>query len=56
MSIEHFNIGDIATCPECGKEFEINGDDDFDDYFEHVTTCVPGEDDYEAWIDRKRKR
>ena len=39
MSIESFNIGDIAECPECSKEFEFHSEDDFDDYFEHVSTC-----------------
>jgi len=55
MSVDTFHIGDTAECPKCGKEFEINGDDDFDDYFYHVTTCGPSEDDYEVWLDRKRK-
>lgn len=37
-------LGDIVECPHCGKEFEMkNLDDeninDFDVYFEHVTTC-----------------
>lgn len=44
MSIQELGIGDIAECPHCGKEFEINNldeneFDDFDAYFEHVTTC-----------------
>ncbi len=44
MSIEDFVLGDIAECPHCGKEFELNNfhedePDDFDEYFEHITTC-----------------
>lgn len=34
MAIYEFAEGDIMECPYCEKEF-----DDFDDYFEHVTTC-----------------
>lgn len=42
--IEEFELGDIAVCHHCGKEFEMNNLDeddwnDFDKYFEHVTTC-----------------
>lgn len=42
--IEEFEQGDIAECPHCGKEFEMNNlseDDynDFDQYFEHVSVC-----------------
>ena len=42
--IQEFGLGDIVECPHCGKEFEINNLDendinDFDNYFEHVTTC-----------------
>lgn len=37
-------LGDVIECPHCGKEFEMNNldedeIDDFDNYFEHVTTC-----------------
>jgi hypothetical protein len=44
MSIQEFSLGDIAECPNCGKEFELNNLDDedindFDMYFEHITTC-----------------
>lgn len=44
MSIQEFSLGDIAECPNCGKYFEMNNLDDdelndFDNYFEHVTTC-----------------
>jgi len=44
MSIQYFNVGDIAQCPNCSKEFEMSNLDDeelndFDEYFEHVTTC-----------------
>lgn len=40
--------GDIRECPHCGKEFEMNDlseDDlnDFDNYFEHITTCEEDE-------------
>lgn len=42
--VDEFELGDVAVCPHCGKEFEMNNLDednwnDFDDYFEHVTTC-----------------
>lgn len=41
---EELKLGDIVECPICGKEFEMtnfDGEklDDFDLYFEHVTTC-----------------
>lgn len=44
MPIEEFYEGDVAECPVCGKEFELNNLDedelnDFDEYFEHITTC-----------------
>lgn len=44
MSIHEFSLGDIAECPRCGREFELNNMDeeelnDFDEFFEHVTTC-----------------
>ncbi|MFD1777035.1 hypothetical protein [Paenibacillus rhizophilus] len=47
-----FGLGDIAECPRCGREFEINNldDEELDDadrYFEHVTTC-DGEGDSES--------
>ena len=48
MSVEEYNMGDVAECKWCGKEFVIGGDDDFDDYFYHVTTCAnqePGMED-----------
>lgn len=42
--IQEFELGDIAECYGCGKEFEMNNLDekninDFDIYFDHVTTC-----------------
>lgn len=38
------SLGDVVECPHCRKEFEINDVDednynDFDIYFEHVSTC-----------------
>ncbi|WP_190323389.1 hypothetical protein [Rummeliibacillus sp. TYF-LIM-RU47] len=44
MAIQEFRLGDIAECPHCGKEFEMNNLDeedynDFDQYFEHVSVC-----------------
>lgn len=44
MSIQDFGLGDIAECPNCGKEFEMNNFDeddidDFDNYLEHITIC-----------------
>ncbi|MGO4890316.1 hypothetical protein ACJ2A9_21420 [Anaerobacillus sp. MEB173] len=44
MSIREFSLGDIVECEHCGKEFELNNldedeFDDFDGYFEHITTC-----------------
>lgn len=39
-----FQEGDIAVCPRCGAEHEMNyldedELDDFDEYFMHITTC-----------------
>ena len=47
MDIE-IREGDYVNCIHCGKEFHIknvsdNDWDDFDSYFEHLTTC-DGED------------
>lgn len=44
MPVQEFELGDIAECPHCGKEFEMNDLDeedynDFDKYFEHVSNC-----------------
>ena len=44
VAIHDFGLGDVAECPQCGKEFEMNNLDDeeindFDVYFEHFTTC-----------------
>lgn len=44
MPIFEFEEGDVAICPHCEKEFEINNlkDDDYNDfdvYFEHVSIC-----------------
>lgn len=44
MTFQDFELGDIAECPICGKEFEMNdlGEEDyndFDKYFEHVSIC-----------------
>lgn len=44
MAYTEVRLGDIIECPECGKSFEMNDlseDDlnDFDVYFEHITTC-----------------
>ncbi|KIL74210.1 hypothetical protein [Bacillus badius] len=44
MPIHEFGLGDIAECPNCGRGFELNNLDeeelnDFDEYFEHITTC-----------------
>ena len=44
MPTVEFEEGDIAECPHCGLEFEMNdlSEDDWDNsdaYFEHVTTC-----------------
>jgi hypothetical protein len=44
LSIQHYGVGDIAECPHCGREFELMNLeeeelDDFDEYFEHITTC-----------------
>lgn len=41
---EEFEEGDVAQCPHCGKEYKLDNlseddYDDFDQYFEHVTTC-----------------
>jgi len=48
MGIEEYSIGDIVACPTCYKEFEINSDDDFDNYFYHITTCDPADKDEET--------
>ena len=42
MAVQEFESGDIAECPHCGREFEMNNldeedFDDFDEYFMHVT-------------------
>lgn len=44
MSIYEYEQGDVMECPNCGKEFTLENIDedeldDFDAYFEHVTTC-----------------
>lgn len=44
VSVQEYGLGDIAECPLCGKEFEMNNLDDedindFDLYFEHISTC-----------------
>lgn len=44
MSVQEFELGDIAECPNCEKEFELKDSkedepDSFDEYFEHITTC-----------------
>lgn len=44
MSIQEIGLGDEVECPHCGREFalkDINDEelDDFDVYFEHITTC-----------------
>lgn len=44
MAVQEFELGDIAECPHCGEEFEMNNlseddFDDFDDYFMHVSMC-----------------
>jgi len=41
---EEFKQGDIAECPYCGTEFQLDyiseeEYDDFDQYFEHVSAC-----------------
>lgn len=51
MAIETYEEGDTAECEHCGKQFEINNDNDFDNYFEHVTCCdgPESEDDDEDY-------
>lgn len=44
MAIQGLGLGSIVECERCGEEFELNylheeELDDFDEYFEHVTTC-----------------
>lgn len=54
MPYQEVNLGDIVECPHCKKEFEMNNFsdddlDDFDEYFEHITTC-------EEWLSPEIRR
>lgn len=42
MSIQEFEEGETMECPYCEKEFT-----DFDEYFEHYTTCDREENQWE---------
>lgn len=42
--ITEYEQGDIMECPHCGETFELEQIlaeelDDFDEFFEHVSTC-----------------